>query len=221
MARKKKNTAPPQASAGDSRTRPSIEPLAVPSPRSKLSAGAVLGVLGVLAGVVGAVYGYRAYQLQVQTEEKRVAKLWYSVVPFIDSPGPPTWGLALNIGNLGPGATSTVLADYFCPSAALNRTCEIRMVSKPATATVEVIPRSTPGHNQLVLRQLSPADGVMFQVTYHTEDDVRKLYAEYVGSDGKSIEFTRKYIGQLRIHGEYLSPVNQGLVKGLLGEVEE
>ena len=216
MARQKNKNASPRKSVGSTRTN-----LEVATPARHLWTKAIVGALGLAAGVAGAVYAYRAYQLQIQTEEKRVAKLYYSVVPFLDSPGPPTWGLALNIGNLGPSATSTVLADYFCPSEALNRECEIRMVSKPATATVEIIPRSTPGHNHLVLRQLSPADGVMFQVTYHSSDDVRKLYAAYAGSDRKSVDFTRKYIGQLRIHGEYLSPVNQGLVKGLLGEPAE
>jgi hypothetical protein len=216
MARKNKNNSSPQKLAVSDMEIPEAA-IPVRHPWTK----AIIGALGVAAGIVGGVYAYRAYQLQVHTEEKRVAKLYYSVVPFLDSPGSPTWGLALSIGNLGPSATSTVLVDYYCPSEAFNRKCDIRMVSKPATATAEIIPRSTPGHNQLVLRQLSPADGVTFQVTYRSSDDLRKLYAEYAGSERKSVDFTRKYIGQLRIHGEYLSLVNTGLVKGLLGESEK
>jgi hypothetical protein len=181
--------------------------------------GVVLTLLSVAVAVVGIVVAYRlAWNVQTHSEEQKTSAIHYAFsihpIPMPSRPleGTNRWEVSVMIRNGGPATAQALVFHLQCPNPDQFPNSEPIVISRPSTATVDVLSRTPPGYYQVVFKNLPPGDGAMLAVYFEARESFREDLYNNWKKGMFSKEFAKRFIDYFQLTGENIKVENEGAV---------
>lgn len=177
-------------------------------------------IISAIFLVITFLYGIKtAWDIHNESLEKSKSVINYAFTispvtsPFSTLEKSGRWIVSIMINNQGPATANSLIFHLFLrKSDNLNHSSPI-MTSKPATAAVDIIPRSSPDYFQIVFKNFAPSDAAFFEIPFEaSEENINNLYSEWKNSMF-SKEFFKYFINSFELAGENIVPNNMGIIE--------